>query len=359
MDLRPSAVFALLPAFPCLALLAALSPVLIQAQTPQVDITFNGKAVTGQKVPVLIGQPVNLGFTVSGGSVTTFRWLLPWGVVKYSPSPQSDQVTTLAQCAGCSTQPNPTIYWIDQYAPKTVTLGFVVNYVLNGQAKASSGNVSATFITQGPKNVEVTAYYNVNTLTKQGSPKGKVDFYNAADGKSGIGLGDGTAKNEGITFTITKADLPSGVNGGFEWVQIVNSDVIQYLRPNGTQCIEKSTGGFDLPPQASGYAYGYGPGPIEDSVLMELGSGKIYNQVSRQFSATIYLMWHAYTDHIYVPIGFVSWDLDWNITFGPKSDGSTGWTISRYDVIASPIQSSIGYPVWSGKSTPSDACQPW
>jgi len=357
MDLKASAVVAVRVAIPCLTLLAGLSPSLIHAQTlARVDITLDGKVVTDQTPvnpkPVLVGQPIHLGFAVSGGTVTSFKWLLPWGVVSYSnPTPQTEKITTLSDCAACYTQVSPTLYWIDQ-GSKTVTL----YYVVNAGGTISSGRASATFITQGPKNVVVSALYNVNGAIGQGSTTGKVALYNSG-GQSWVGLGDGTAANEGITFKVTSATMPSSAAGQFQWVQLINSDTIQYFTPSGVTCNEQATGGLDLPSGATNYWYGLGLGPIDDSVTQELGSGSIFNRVNRRFTAFMYLRWKAYSNYIPVPIGYVAWYTGWNLTYGKKTDGTLGWMAWWYDAGASPLEPSLVYPTWTRTSTIPPQCK--
>ena len=67
MGPRPYAVLAVLAAFLCLTPKAHT-----QQPKAKVDITFNGKVVTDQPQTkpqtIMIGQPVNLAFTVSGAA---------------------------------------------------------------------------------------------------------------------------------------------------------------------------------------------------------------------------------------------------------------------------------------------------
>jgi hypothetical protein len=315
----------------CNSALAAPSPALTRAQTPKakVDITFNGKVVTGQTSTILSGQLVTLAYTVSGASMVKHQWLVPTIVVgNFVGSVQNDALTPANYLPATL-----TLHWIDQ-GSKLITLLYTLS-------DGEEARVFTTFNVQGPTNVKVT--------TKLGTVTCFV-------GKAGnqVGLGNETQQNIGIEFDAS-ATMPSAGSGAFAWVQIISSDDYSYSGP-GKSYAEKSTGGLDLePPTATTYVYKTGPW-ADDSPSNPLGSGADgINQMSRQFEATMYLMWLADADKntIPVPLGYIVWYTGWDLVFNPKSTNSScfGWTISRSLATPTLFQPSLLYPEWSHPST--------
>jgi hypothetical protein len=322
---------------------AMLSPSLIQAQTPRatLQIKFNGNVVTSPQT-VMTGQAVNLSYAVSGGSASGCTWQAVRVIAGFSGTTQSSTVKMLA--AADFKQPTMKIYWIGP-GTETVTLGCYLS-------PGGQGNVTATFNVQGPTGLQVGTVKSGTFATSTGAllnVTGKVACF---DGGAQVGLGAGTQQSTGIVFN-ANANMPSGSSGVFGWVQIINSDNYQYSGPNGMTAAEKSTGGLDLEAGKTTYIYGTGTW-VDDSPSMPLGSGTGFTQASRQFTATMYLMWLADSNQstIPVPLGYIAWGTGWTVTYAPNStDPTCKWTISSPYLYAYPFEPSIQYPTWNGVST--------
>ncbi|HET9406966.1 MAG TPA: hypothetical protein VFO39_06975 [Candidatus Sulfotelmatobacter sp.] len=322
MSPRSYALFAVLLAVFCLTPTAHA-----QTQAAKVDITFNGKVVTGQTQTIMSGQLVQLGYSVSGGpSAVSVAWLVPqYAVGGFPASVQKTQVIPL------TINQEPRFYWIDQGLRKQITL----EYILSDREE---GRVFTWFNVMGPTNVNVTAQTQA------------VEIFG---GGTQVGLGQGTPESQGIVFNVT-ATMPSGGSGHFIWVQYINSDDFGYSGP-GVVCTMASAGGLDVPKQTpNSYQYGTGPGPIDDSPDEALGSS-LYNQVSRQLIATMYLLWKYDGDQtsIPVPLGLVNWQTGWDLSFAKsaKCIAAPCWNVTSSQVWHSVYQPYIHYPGWNGVST--------
>jgi hypothetical protein len=325
---------------------AVLSPNVIQAQTSKakVSIVCNGQTMTTQPMTIMTGQAVNLSYTATGGTVIYPTWQVSFtSVTAYTATTQSATETPIN--ISNLKQESVKMHWIDQ-GTKSVTL----LYYLSG---GGQGSVTATFNLVGPTNVKVTAVTSGTITTDTGAKLNVTGKVTCFDNGTQVGLADGKT-SAGIAFTAA-ATMPSGSSGTFGWVQIINSDNYQYSGPNGYTAAEKSTGGLDLEAGKTTYVYGIGNW-VDDSPSMPLGSGTAgITQASRQFEATMYLMWLADSaaDTIPVPIGMSTWYTGWTVTYNPNStDPTCKWTITRPYVTPYPFNLSYTrYPLWTSVST--------
>ena len=328
---------------PVLLCLAALFPSFVQAQTPrtQLAITYNGNVVAGPQT-VMTGQAVNLGYTVTGGSASGCTWAALGVIAGFTGTTQASTVTKVPTAA--FKQPTMKFYWTGQ-GTQTVTLACYLN-------PGGQGSVTATFNVKGPTGLQVGAVKSGTFATSTGQLLKVAGTVGCFNNGTAVGLGAGTQQSTGIVFN-ANATMPSGSNGTFGWVQIINSDDYQYSGPNGMAATENSTGGLDLETGKTTYLYGTGNW-VDDSPSMPLGSGTGFTQASRQFSASMYLMWLADSaaDTIPVTLGYIVWDTGWTVTYNPNStDPTCKWTISRPYLTVYPFEPTITYPAWTHVST--------
>jgi hypothetical protein len=155
--------------------------------------------------------------------------------------------------------------------------------------------------------------------------------------------------------------MPSGGSGQFIWVQLItNDDLFLTDTNNGQTAHRQSTGVVDpCTPERCGTTnttYQYDTGPITaDSPSQHLGSGNGFNQMTRYFAATMYLMWQADANSILVPLGSVNWYTYWYLTFVPSRANIPGaWKIWTGWVKSQLFVPSIVYPQWNGPNTMKD-----
>jgi hypothetical protein len=333
-----------------------LCPSSIQAQTPprvKVSIVANQQEMGTQPMTVFAGQAVTVSIKASvAGTVVSPRWQGSWTAVSdYPATVQSAKVIPVDIYQ--QKQDTVKFYWIDQ-GPKQVTVVFYLkNACIEGPANCvGQGSVTAYFNVVGPTNVKVAPVTSGTFITDTGAKlnvTGKVTCY---DGGTKVGLADGET-SAGIVFKAT-ATMPSGSSGTFAWVQLINIDNYQYSGFNG-KTAEERYDGLDLnrKQKTETYVYGYGDW-VDDSPGMPLGAGNGFTQVTRQMTATMYLMWlgDSAKDTIPVPIGAITWWTGWTVTFNPKStDPTCKWTISGgYVKPYRFVLDSAHYPIWTHPS---------
>jgi hypothetical protein len=308
------------------------------AQPP--NIIFNGANVAGQTTTVVVGQEIMLSgqSTQTCGTVASQQWSLPTGnaVGGYTPTPNSYATgSVVALPTDLTTTSYGPFYWI---SPGTYNITY--QYTLtNGMVSPVS---TATFEVVGPTKVKL---YTCGGFVppagcKKNAPLGEVVIIPGP----ALAFGD-PPTNIGISFT-AKATEPAGYQSSdnFEWVQLITNDEVTFTPTSGKVQIctpDIVPAGSTFPALDTAYPQGLDENPTEDSPSIGLPSG--YKQVSRTFSATMYLMWNSgLADSIPVPLGSVQWKFSAAAEFLNNT-----WTFKSGRGSAKPFVASSSYATWT------------
>jgi len=147
-----------------------------------------------------------------------------------------------------------------------------------------------------------------------------------------------TTGQAGIIFSPPTTSTPPG---SFFFVQLVTGDTVIYSRTGATlTCTGTNTPGLD-----GAYPYPYNNHTATDAPQSPLPS--TYTNSSRDFSATMYLMWQSNTSgSIPVPMGSVDWSFSGSTT---QSNGT--WSTPSGSGSAQSFAAASGissFPQWSG-----------
>jgi len=147
----------------------------------------------------------------------------------------------------------------------------------------------------------------------------------------------------GIIFSPPTTGTTSTPPGSFFFVQLITGDTVTYSRTGATlNCTATNTPGLD-----ADYPYQGKTGlSVTDAPTTALPS--TYTTASRNFAATMYLMWQSNTSgSIPVPIGSVGWSFSGSTT----QSNETWGTPSGSGGSAQPFAAASGidsFPKWSG-----------
>jgi hypothetical protein len=153
--------------------------------------------------------------------------------------------------------------------------------------------------------------------------------------------------------------LPPGVAGQFQFLQIVNCDIRSHTTSGQQNCPSSPVGQLDnsfpyasVSDQIVGIdgAMHYGAG---DAPCMELLPN--WSQASRQFQATMYLMWNPNLTHsIPVPLGHFKWSWHGNATMNAGSwcpdraqQCVAGPLVDTYDDFIPATPALTDFPTWN------------
>ncbi len=344
-------------------------PVQILA-TPK--ILWNNKTISGVNPPptqnAVVGQKVDLTTdpnSLPGGlAFSTSTWTVGGTNIGARPL-----ILPSGQQSSASTKPtvfsntNLTTYWIYPKSNVPVTYQYCV------PASQMGGLSPQDLATGGNCNVTANAAFNVSAPTASITTRTYLPYAYAywyvTSPLSGCGNNqvllfglpepwdnscDPARELYGIDFLATGiANVPNG-GGEFFFIQLVNND----------QSTITSTSGqvHSYPPQTgldNTYPYS-GDEETWDSPLSGLVSEAGWKTESRQFSATMYLMWQstATNDAIAVPIGYVTWGIQGSAN-RPTGQNSL-WTLNPSGSTTPVYQQSSdvgkdhGMPTWSSLS---------
>jgi len=305
---------------------------------PQPRILRDGTTdITGSPQSVVVGQQIVL--TAS----------LPAGATLASPQPWNCLIgNTTATCFPGTTvggfvvspdpvtnpmmgQMNPTVftgasttfYWVD---PSPVGGSFTITLsctLSNGEVTT----VQTNFIVDGPTMTNVAPIFGTVVILNNKLSFGNPDPPNPP----------------GIQFTASAKPSPSDA-GVFQWVQLINEDIVTESSKVGKiTCRGVSGGELD----------GSYPYPNEnnttttDSPDVPLGapSARLIS-LERTFAATMYLMWKSsIPSSIPVPLGSIYWTFTAIVTISPSTQQ---WTVSpNSSWSASAFDPSVDYPNWT------------
>jgi hypothetical protein len=295
--------------------------------------TYSGSPCSGSNI---LSASTSSGFNPSNFPLPTFN-----------NSYSSNNTTAYTHSTTTSTSYNSayTFYFI--YPPAT-TLTLTYSYVCEGCPGGSgTGYGSVTF--------------NVNhggTMTPHPYNHLTIDSLSPCGGGStapylvyGNITGTACVANPGGTWGIYF--VPSGAphSNTYSYVQLLNTDSRAYHSNSGTVTCHTSSG-IDTQFPYAGIIPSTSPPQAEDAPGLPLPS--IYNSATRDFDATMYLLWTpGGSNSIAVPLAYQEWGFNgtatqtsgvWSASWSSiGTEGSTG--------TPGPGSSNFGYPSWSNVAT--------
>jgi hypothetical protein len=312
---------------------------------PAPQVMFGGKNVIGTTSSAVVGQQIALSASTSLPtcmSLQSQQWTAPTGTAVGGYTNAAG--TGKPDSTGGKVQPLPnsnaasfTFYWTAAGNPLSVSYSYTMT---NGSGSVTSSPVTANFNIAGPTNVTVfTCGGTVTGPCSSNGPLGKVVINNGPQ----LQFGNVTTNtNVGIQFSAS-ATAPSGSTNTFQWVQIITADTMQLTGCAVLNCHPQVMGG-SIPGLDTEYLYGTGVS-VNDNP--SIGLSPIYTEVSRNFAATMYVMWSSgLTNSIPVPLGSVSWGFSGDATLSNVSKNQ--WTLKPGAAgNNSPFQSSTSYAQWT------------
>ena len=305
---------------------ASVNP--IPAPVPQ--IMFQGANVSGQTVNVIAGQQIALtiGPPPPGLHVSSRTWsgvnagdaIAGWtpGQQPQIPSPSGESFA---------------FYWVNAGTAGQATYSVTYTWTLDNAQPANSA--TATFNVRGPANANISPTVgsvelqpiNGNSIDPAGAPTMLLTGVQASSGQAGIKFS-------------ASATLPSGNTGSYSWVQLIGSDLVHLLWPNGQpgypsgplSCTTFSDPAYFQSPDASEpaldntYPYGLGYNNVytvtapndtaTDGPRLAPPIGYTFGEMARSFTAIMYLLWTPTPDRactggstctIPIPLGSLNW----------------------------------------------------
>ncbi len=251
-------------------------------------------------------------------------------------------------------------------SPTPVTYQYCVNIQGASPVLQCSLPADAAFNVTGPGNAQMTTnaygYLNVDMLIDKSPCLTSADSdpylqYGNISGYESPCPVNLTGDPVGIKFT--QPDAPA--SGTYSFVQILTTSIVNYVSG------ESSGDYITTPGLDSQYPYPrVNPSDeyVSDSPDVVLVDGStIYSEVSRTFSANMYLLWtSSNTGSIPVPIGSQSWHFKTSTTNSGYPSGQN-WSQPSTDYVGTdgdpvdyvttmPSVSPYGYPTWKGLATP-------
>jgi hypothetical protein len=172
---------------------------------------------------------------------------------------------------------NVAFFWVNPGTTESVTYQYCV-----GANNTDCSSVSAPFTINGPTGVTVVTYPTPGTLAP-------VNVLIQTDSQTYLELGTGNGNTPATLGIILQATTSN--SGWYEWVQLINTDHIQYLDSGGKHgCIPKNWTGQsqldDVYPFSSGIANQQVGNVTQDSPRTPLAP-----EISQSFGADMYLLW--------------------------------------------------------------------
>lgn len=321
------------------------------APAPTIDL--NGSPVSGTQSAV-VGQQISLTASQSLPTCMNLQsqtWTPPsasgtpiGGYVNAAGTGPPD--TTGGQVLGLpsANAASYTFYWTTAGNPLSTSYQYTMVDQSDGSTSSSQA-VAVAFNVSGVSSPTVTLSQNyvlatVDELTGcSAASGGPYLVYGNISGPAPECPGT-TTGSPGIQFS--PGGTPPG-SGIFEFVQLVNSDTTTDTGPTGP-CVSQATPGLD-----GTYPYQNGSTTPNDAPEAPLPSSD--TQVTRAFSATMYLLWQSTStaNSVPVPLAYIPWVFNGTATqsSGEWIPSGNGGPTSSYQ-LPSPSPPSYGYPTWSG-----------
>ena len=205
------------------------------APAAELKILMGGTDVTGATTNVVVGQPINLTCTLTGGTINTVGWNLPptnYYFGDYVANNQEGRVDPVTNTSSTSLN----FYFKDTPGPGSLlTVSCVVNATVSGAATTISRNVKFNVL-------RPTAYFWATN-------SGRANIGTLANGDIVLRLGAVPATPDipyGMMFIAQTLNVPSGYGfGTWEYVQLVTSHTLKYNNPSNTEGITVTGSGLD------------------------------------------------------------------------------------------------------------------
>jgi hypothetical protein len=291
---------------------------------------------------MVMGSPTN-------SIVTSYQWHIP-GVTgstndtafyDYEPNQLNSNYTNLVTPTNYTTNSYLNFY----YCGDATNLPVSCTQVIYGQ----TNTVTATLNVQRPSAVISTLHGII-----------AVDAGNYQPGDSSTALHFGSilpGASPGMKFGVNASVFPAGSNStnNIIWNQLVNSDYIQITTAASTTTSTNS-GGYDSGGVPGDYPYDYGNEADDSPGDTSLQTN--YTSITRNFTATMYLMWQPSTNMVggdkTVTVPLRCWPWHWSAT-ATNGAPSAGWglessnypsTTSDVDVTSPPIWTNEAPSAW-------------
>jgi len=267
----------------------------------------------------------------SGVSVNSKSWSVDGTIVAgYTASSSSGSVNTNVTL----NQQQTTFYWVVPANSLVVTLTLNLS---NGATVSASAtfNVGAPSPSAPTVTLPTNGKLYIDTLTGcAGYPSDSAMVFGNISGPVPNCPGPYTG-TPGIQFSPPTTSSPPGT---FFFVQLVDSDTVYY---SSLTCAATNTPGLD-----GQYPYQGKTGQsVNDAPFIQLPA--TYTTASRNFSATMYLMWQSGSaNSIPVPMGSVAWTISASTS---QSNGT--WSTPSGSGSASsftPASKTSDFPHWTG-----------
>ena|SRR5215471_11041578 len=294
----------------------------------------SGTDITNKTTNVVVGQQIVLYASYGNASVNSQSWSIPGTIVAgYTAAAGGGSVDTNVTLNQRST----TFYWVfAPSSPSTVT--FTLNYG-SGQTTTAQANFNVAAPPTGTATVTYPTNQQLTIDTLTGCPEAPTSQFLVFGNITGpVPPCPGTYTGQpGISFSPPTGNTPPG---NFFFVQLIAGDNVYY--PNLTcTAVPGLDGAY---PYQSKYA-----SPVNDAPFAPLP----YNSITRDFFATMYLMWQAGTaPFIPVPIASMQWNFQSSSTLTngvwstPTGGGGGGTFIAATTV--------SDYPTWPGLAVTSN-----
>jgi len=285
------------------------------------QITRDNNPINSTNNTVVIGQQMNLTNMISGvptNAITYWKWSIPGAngntntdtaIYDYEPNTNNSNYTNLVTPTNYLTN-SSGIPFCNFFFTAPGTNQVSCTTVIYGQ----TNTVSATLNVLGPPNARMTA--NTNAA----APIAVDGNYFRTNPPTWLHFGQAQYGMDGITFSQANSN-PSGVNGNFTWVQVINSDLAAITNATSGTVVH-TTSGFDSEP----YPYDTNT-PTSDSPASPLLSTGGDQGIYRRFVATMYLTWQATNlpsgdKTVPVPLRAVAWNWSGSATNSASGSGS-------------------------------------
>jgi len=299
-------------------------------------IERDGQPITSKNNIVVIGQQINSSLYAPGLDITSYQWDVP-GVggdafSDFEPDANDSGYTALEPKN--LTGPSASFYWQGDEGSIPITC----TVTLHGQPRTFTATLN---VRRPDGDIIATVNNNVAVDTNYHPFSGMLCLH------FGNNLGTGA---EGMSFLATTITPPNDATGkpftgDFEWIQVINSDVFTDTLFNGTLAFRASYGldstyPYNIDPRTG--AVIFQQNPVTDSPGNLLPNPSLYIQYTRNFSATMFLMWRpnnlpAGENAVWVPLKSVDWS--WSAVVTSPGTQNATWSLQT-----SPPPSSPGPP---------------
>ena len=306
-------------------------------------ILRDGIDITGTTQSAVVGQQINLSLETNpeGEQPSNIQWTIGGNrIANYvvnGTGPTGSSTASVTALADLSS-PSFSYYWIT--AGQGLEVSVTATVFGTQLTKSASFNITAPNPAQPTVTLPTNGQLHINNVgdCSGGTPGPAMVFGSISGPNPGTCTYSGQA---GIRFAPPSATSPPG---NFFFVQLITLEHVTYTGSNGsTNCTATVSPGLDRD-----YPYQRVTGQsVSDAPFAPLPS--TYLTVSRDFGATMYLMWQSNTSgSIPVPMGSVAWGFSAS-TSQPQAN-SGNWSAPNGSGSAQPFVAASGpssFPIWS------------